>query len=241
MRKLALVATVCGSLVAVAALPSAAGAVDSRQSASLKFTQKAPGKPSGLVLRIDYVNPDDPAGKPPAVRRVVTELAPGARYDTGAPQACTASDLELTLLGPSACPAGSRVGEGQLTLDTGLPAPVRFLDIGIDFLNAPRQLIYLNQPAPLDIPRVVLRSPIGERTVTTDAPFLPGTLPDGAAIDTVFVRDFVTTRTVDGALRSYITTPRRCPLVGYWLNRVHFTYHDGVKQTVATRSRCVPA
>jgi|SRR5688500_7861998 hypothetical protein len=231
---------VLATLGALLALPTAAGAQDagSRQAAKLKFTTKQPGTPSGLVFKVDYVNPADPAAKPPAVRRVVETLARGARFDTSAPESCTAPDPQLMLLGTGACPAGSAVGTGHLTLDTGLPDPGRIVDVEIDFFNNANELIFLNQPGPLDSPRVVVRAALGERRAVSEAPFLPGTPPDGAAIDTVSARFQAVTRTIGGERHSYVTTPPRCPKRGYWVNRAAFTYFDGVSQTVRSRSRC---
>jgi hypothetical protein len=231
---------VLATLGALVALPAAAAAQDtgSRQAAKVKFTTKKPGAPSGLVFKVDYVNPSDPAAKPPAVRRVVERLARGARFDTSAPEPCAATDPELMLLGTAACPAGSAVGTGHLTLDTGVPGPGRLVEVGIDFFNNAGELIFLNQPGPLDSPRVVVRSVVNERQVISEAPFLPGTPPDGAAIDTVSARFQAVTRNIGGERHSYVTTPPRCPERGYWVNRATFTYFDGVSQTVRSRSRC---
>jgi hypothetical protein len=232
---LALVPAAC-----LAAAPAAASAQDgSRQDATLTFTETKPGVSTGLELRIDYVNPADPEGKPPAVRTVVTELAPGARYDTGAPELCTASDAELMGLGTTACPPGSVVGEGAITLDTGVPGPDRFIASDTTFLNNADELIFLNTERQSG-GRVVVRSAVGDRTVTSQAPFLPGTPPDGAAIDTVELSEFAISSQSAAGARNYITTPPECPGSGHWTNQVHFTYYDGVTQTVETQSPCNP-
>ena len=217
-------------IVIVALAPGTASG--QRQEASLELTSAKPGKSTGLELRIDYVNPSDPAAKPPAVRRVVETIARGARFDTGAPDLCTASDLELMMLGPDACPSGSIVGSGEITLDTGLPG-ARRLTSNVTFLNNTGQLIFLASLPPAPV-RLVIRASQGKRAAISEAPFLPGTLPDGAAIDTVSVElDRIVTER-----GSYITTPRRCPRARRWVNRTSFTYADGVTETVATRQRC---
>lgn len=240
MRRVLIVAALAAIVPAVVVPVAAAAPDERRQKAKVRFTTKAPGAPSGLVFRVDYVNPADPSGKPPAVTRVVETLARGARFDTSAPEACPASDAELMLLGTGACSPGSQVGTGHLTLDTGFPAPARTLDVEVDFFNNTGQFIFLNQVAALDIPRVVVRSAVGKRRIESGAPFLPGTPPDGAAIDTVAVRTPPIRRTVDGERRAYVTTPPRCPRRGFWVNRARFTYFDGVTQAVATRSPCRP-
>jgi hypothetical protein len=215
----------------------AAGQSGSRQTASLLFTAQEPGSATGLVLRIDYRDPDHPRAKPPAVRRVVTELAPGARYDTAVPDLCTASNAQLMLFGAPACPEGSLVGEGVVTVDSGVPGPARFVAADVDFLNNVDEQIFVNtvQGTPA---RTVLRANLDGGRNSVNAPFLPGTPPDGGAIDTVTVRDFRIVRELDGERHAYITTPPRCPDRGFWGNRASFTYYDGVTQTVTSHSPC---
>jgi hypothetical protein len=218
--------------------PAPAGtASGAYQTAELTFTESAPGRPSGLRLRIDYRNPDDPAAKPPAVRRVVQVLARGARVDTGAPARCTASDAELILLGRSACPAGSVVGHGFIRLDTGFPRPGRYLREDVTFLNDTHQLIFLTRDRQTGA-RAVTRARVEGRRVVSEAPLLPGTPPDGAAVDVVRAELPRLVRMRDGTTRSYVTTPGHCPDRGYWLNRIHFAYRDGTHQSERTRVPC---
>jgi hypothetical protein len=210
---------------------------DSRQSAELRFVEQRPGVPSALTLSIDYVNPDDPSAKPPAVRTVVEELAPGARIDTSVPELCTASDLELMLLGASACPPGSRVGSGTIRIDTGFPEPGRFIDADVTFLNNTDELIFVSTERGSGA-RVVSRSEVQDRRIVNSAPPLPGTPPDGGAIDVVEARLDAVSGEIDGVRRGYVTTPGDCPPRRAWTNSVTFTYADGASQTVETRSRC---
>jgi hypothetical protein len=208
-----------------------------RQTANLVFKNERPGKPTGLTLDIDYVNPADPEAKPPAVRRVVTVLAKGARYDTSVPELCEASDAELQAMGESACPQGSKVGKGEVTVDSGFPGPGRIVNATVDFFNNTKELIFLNTVSGTEA-RTVIRGQMTRRKITTDVQMLPGTPPDGGAIDTVHIDD---RRIVagKGAERSaYITTPGRCPRDGDWTNRVRFTYSDGVTQVVKSDSPC---
>jgi hypothetical protein len=213
----------------------AAGAANSRQKAKLVFTKEGPGRPTGLTLDINYRNPDDPGGKPPAVRRVVTTLAKGARYDTSVPALCEASNAELMAEGAAACPRRSRVGRGQVRVDTGVPGPGRFVEANIVFLNNTDQLIYVNTVRGTGA-RSVIRARVTRRRIITNVAPLPGTPPDGGSVDTVHVDDFTITR--NHGRRAYIRTPRRCPASGRWTNAVTFTYHDGVKQRVESRSPC---
>jgi len=213
-RRSVLALLVFGALLGTT--PAYAQAQDgSRQDASVSFTETKPGVSTGYELKIDYVNPADPAAKPPAVRTVVIELARGARYDTG-PGAVHRERRRADGAGHGGVPAGKR----------------RRM-----FLNNTGEQIFLNTERQSGA-RVVVRAQVGERTVTTSAPFLPGTPPDGAAIDTVDVSFLQISSEADGVTHDYVTTPSECPGRGYWTNRIHFTYYDGVTQTVETHSPC---
>jgi hypothetical protein len=207
------------------------------QTATARFKQRLPGKPTAARLEIDYVNPADRDGKPPAVKKVVVKLARGARIDTSVPALCKASDAELMAEGASACPAASKVGQGEVTVDTGFPGPGRFVDADVDFFNNTDELIFLNTVKGSDA-RTVIRATAGGRRTVTEAPMLPGTPPDGGAIDTVHIVLFAVTRRSGGERHAYITTPPRCPRVGHWVNSVGFTYANGVNQTVKSSSPC---
>jgi Ca2+-binding RTX toxin-like protein len=128
-----------------------------------------------------------------------------------------------------------------ITIDTGVPGPNRFVASDTTFLNDTDELIFLNTERQTGS-RLVVRGAVGERTITTESPPLPGTPPDGGAIDTVFITNYPVSNEVDGATRHYVSTPPECPAdLRYWVNRVHFTYFDGVTQVVETRSPCDPA
>ena len=77
-----------------------------------------------------------------------------------------------------------------------------------------------------------------ERRTITNAGMLPGTPPDGGAIDTVDVEVLRVARTIDGERRAYITTPPTCTKSRIWRARVRFIYGDDYSQTVATSNPC---
>ena len=216
-----------------------APAVDSPyQTSSYTLSQTRPDRPTGEHFKFDYVNPDDPSAKPPAVKRVVTILPPGARYDATAPGSCTASDEELMAQGAAACPPDSAVGGGVITVDTGFPGPGRIVTADTEFFNNAEdpegEFIYLNTVRDSGL-RTVVRADVTRRRTITVAPMLPGTPPDGGAIDTVDVEVSKVVR--DG--RAYITTPRHCPRrKRQWVAKVQFTYGDDYTQTVATPNPC---
>lgn len=225
----ALAIAIAGMLGPVAAIAGSG----SRQKAELTFTTEKPGRSSGLELSIDYRNPDDPDGKPPAVRQLVEKLARGARFDTSVPRLCRATDAELIAEGADACPQDSRVGRAVITFDSGFPGPARFVVVDIVLLNNTDQLIFLATPRGTGA-RVVSRSSVSRRRITGTVPTLPGTPPDGAAVDTAEARLDSIER--DG--RAYIRTPRECPRDRRWVNRIRFTYADGVSQVDRTVNRC---
>ena len=230
-------------LVVLAALvwaPTATAQTGSRQSLTVAFVEQRPGMPSALSFNVDYVNPENPSDKPPAVRTVVETLAAGARFDTDVPQQCRSSDAELMLAGAGACPPGSRVGTGYIRIDTGFPDPNRFIEADVTFLNNAGQVIFLSTDRQTGA-RVVSRATIEGGRLTSTAPPLPGTPPDGGALDVVRTRLDAITREIGGTRRAYIATPPDCPAGGEWANTVSFTYADGIRQTVVSRSPCVPA
>jgi hypothetical protein len=228
---------VAAAAVFLVVAATAFGAGGSYQSASLKFTTDLRGHSTGTRLRINYVNPTDPRGKPVAVRRVVQTFARGSRFDTSAPIRCAATDAQLMAQGPSACPDGSMVGGGFLTVDTGFPAPGRFLAEDVTAINADHELIFLTRDRKTGA-YLSSRFEVHRRTIIAETPPLPGTPPDGGAVDRVRVHLRPVTVRRDGRARRYISTPRQCPAGGHWTNRIAFTYSDGVKQTVKSRSRC---
>jgi hypothetical protein len=217
---------------------SLAGGEGSRQTARYTLTQTQPGKSSAERFAVDYVNPADPAAKPPAVKRVVTVLPLKARYDTSAPGRCTATDAELMLQGAAACPPVSRLGGGEVIVDTGVPGPERFVEADVEFFNNTGEFIYLNTVRGSGA-RTVIRAEIRRRKrITVVDPPLPGTPPDGGAIDTVDVNIAAVSRLRDGQRRNYVTTPPHCPKREYWITAVRFVYGDGAGQTVKRRIPC---
>jgi hypothetical protein len=211
------------------------------QTSEYTLTQKGIARPTAEHFQFDYVNPDDPDAKPPAVKKVVTILPRGARYDASVPGSCTASDEELMLQGAAACPEDSAVGGGVITVDSGVPGPARFVTADTEFFNNAEdpegEFIYLNTIRDTGA-RTVVRADVTRRRTITVAPMLPGTPPDGGAIDTVDVDVAEVVRTIDGERRAYITTPSRCPRSRTWFARVRFAYDGDYSQTVATPNSC---
>lgn len=221
-------------LLGAAGLALAQGA--SYQSAELVLEEAEPGHATPVRLHIDYVNPSDPSAKPPAVVEVIEALPPGSRIDTTAPEVCAASDAQFATTGQAACPAGSKVGGGELDLDTG--AAILAFQVTL-FNNRNEIILFLEQKGGgIRTPargKVEGDRPEGARIIATVPP-VPGGPPDGfTAIKRVRVKIDAITR----AGKNYVTTPPTCP-AGGWTSRLDFTYRDGTKQTVTNRSPCNP-
>ena len=219
----------------VLALGAEAGAQSdaARQTYSDRFTTDEPGASTGRAYAIDYFRPEDRNAKPHAFSHLQVELADGARFDTSAIPQCTASDAQLMASGPSACPADTKVGTDETVVDTGFSGPGRFFTTDFHFFNNKDELILLAMVRENGA-RVVVRGKIGRNTLDIDNPMIPGTPPDGGAAKSQ--RGTFFPRASRG--RAYITTPARCPSSGYWVNKVNYTYRDGVRQTSESRSPC---
>src|SRR5688500_5453411 len=77
-----------------------------RGTVDLNFTTQQPGSPTGMEFSNSFHAAGDEQGKPPFLRRMVQRPPAGMRFDTTVPDLCTASDFELSMRGPAACPSG---------------------------------------------------------------------------------------------------------------------------------------
>jgi hypothetical protein len=224
------------ALVALAAQASAVSEPP-RQTYSDLFTTDVPGASTGRTYAIDWVKPNDPEGKPHSFSHLHVELAEGARFDTSAIPYCEASDAELMVAGAGACPPESKVATDETLLDTGFPEPARYATTDIVFLNNRDEVIVLATVREIGA-RVVLRGRVGENTIDLDVPILPGTPPDGGAAKRQRGQWDPHSSVRDGEQVNYLTTPPTCPASGFWVNRVTYTYRDGVTQTAESKSPC---
>ena len=232
-----------GALVLVASVLGVAGAAagegaGDRQTFEASFTTSQPDSPTGLHEAIEYVNPSNRRAKPFAVRKVVLRLAPGADIDTSVPARCRASDAQLIAQGASACPRASRVGGGEVDLDSGFPGPGRIVRTDVLLFNSEEELILLLEEEQSG-QRTVSRADVRGRTFRTTVPPLPGGPPDGfTAIKRVRldIRSIAERR--GPGVAGYLETPSSCPARGAFVNEATFTYRDGVEQSERSASRC---
>ena len=197
------------------------------------FTTKKPGKPTGRIFYDEFFNARDRSAKPPPVLHFHFQLPRGSRFNWRAVPICTASDAELTAQGPSACPAGSKVGTEVWTFDTGVPDH-RIVTNDITFLNNKNELIILNRERATGT-RVVVRGKLGRDTVDFDTLPLPGTPPDGGANKREDAKYPVS---IGPTGKAWLTTPRTCPRSRKWTFRVDYTFRNGEKVTRTSKSPC---
>src|SRR4051812_4333716 len=214
-------------------LPTAVAAAESTPAADfdLSFGARTPAVTTPMAFRIVYKNPDDPNAAPSPQRRIVIELPRGSRVDGKAVAVCAASDAELQLLGPSACPAGSLVGRGTAELRTdGGPVFDPFID-DVDIFNGGKELVEL-----FTHQRSGVRIGVGRRqfpspdTLSETPPPQPGAPPDFES--SVRVLDF------RFAASPFITTPGSCPADGQWRSRLTFDTADGHTYNASTSTPC---
>lgn len=211
-----------------------------RQTVNDQFTSQLPKSSTGRNFAADFFNPTDPAAKPPVARKVVIELHKGARWNTDAVPQCKATDAELILMGPAACPAASKVGENVVLVDHGFPEPNRFTTSDVTLLNNANELILVSEIRGVpNVPRNVIRGTVDKNRLEISAGFIPGTPPDGGARKRERATFPARSTMLGRRVRNYLTTPPRCPKSGFWTNRATYTYADGVSQTSVSRSPCV--
>jgi hypothetical protein len=198
------------------------------------FTTKKPGTPSGRIFHDEFFDARDRSAKPPPVQHIHIQLPHGARFNWRAVPLCTASDAELTAMGASACPAGSRVGAEVYSFDTGVDGPNRIVTSDITFLNNREELIILTRERQTGT-RVVTRGKLGRETFDFDLPPLPGTPPDGGADK---LEDAKYPVSIGPTGKAWLTTPRTCPRSRKWTFRADYTFRNGEKVTRTSTSPC---
>jgi hypothetical protein len=199
-----------------------------------------PHTSAALGYAARYHKANDPNGDPPALRRLVIKLPRGTRIDTSVPGRCTASDLEITLLGESACPASARIGAGEATVkQTGLGVATYKTVI----YNAEDQMLELVKSGESVVG--IVHTYIHGRTLDGPIPTCVGggQPPSGCPSDqlTLLSNHLQIDPITVGhgpARRSYGTTPSTCPPSGRWRAPVILHYADGSVDRVTPWAPC---
>jgi len=207
-----------------------AGAAQAQQSDfSLQFASHSPGSATAMRLHIVYRDPANPNGKPSPIRHLVITAPQGTRINLGQPR-CTASDQQIMVSGPGACPPDTQVGAGTLTAITGFGPPIDPFLTDVTIFNSGQGLIEIvrdhSSGATISDDRIQIEGNI----FTGNPPATPGGPPDGqTAVRTI---DFMIP-----ASSGYITTPPRCP-DGAWSSTASFTFADGSTQHAVSATPC---
>jgi hypothetical protein len=204
-----------------------------------QFTTTQPNAPSGFSFDGTYHAAGDPGTYPPYMRRMISYNPPGLRFDTSVPERCSASDIELAAFGAAACPAGSRLGGGT-TSTSFLGGPPSTTEVDF-FNNTNEQIILARSPVLATVARGQIH-PDGSVEFASPTCF-PSLQPLGCPVDTVLqLSSSITvppyTRPSDGIVRSWLTTPPKCPRAGHWQTRFTLWWADGSVDTVVTRQPC---
>jgi hypothetical protein len=217
---------------AVAAPSAQAGA---RADYQQMFTTPVPGASTGTDTRILYKNPNDPDAKPIPVRREVFTFPAGTTYDESVVPDCNASDAEIMLLGKSACPPESWMGQGiGDTTMTGFPgAGETALDV--DGWDQRGEMVLFGRDHATGI-GFVTRAQRKGQVITVEVPRSPGGPPDGESalrrVHNVFAARSLGTR-------AYTRTPPTCPQSGVWTFKAQLTFADGVVEKDVYRMPCM--
>jgi hypothetical protein len=218
---------VCLGVLALAAEPSVA------QESDLDVAF-APGRPATLAtlkLHIVYRDPADPDGKPSPIWRIVIVVPRGTTFNVGTVPSCQASNQEIQLQGPGACPSESQIGVGTLTAITGFGPPIDPFTGSVTIFNDGHGWIEVVQDRQSGATIAVDRFEIQGNTLTGHPPATPGGPPDGQTA----------VRTIDftfPAARGFVTTPPKCPRGRAWTSTAAFTFADGSTQHVESQARC---
>jgi hypothetical protein len=187
----------------------------------------------------------NPKGNPPYLVKMVFHPPKGLRYDTSVPAKCTASDVELDVLGKSACPAASRLGGG---IAEGIfYYPIEDTTVfdrykhTLDVMNNTNEQILLVNAEGSGVNRGHIRP--DNSVVFTPQTCFPQPPVGGCADDYILQLKAGTTlarytRAVNGRTRSYVTTPPRCPASGYWRTTVKFWWRNGAVDSIVSKQPC---
>jgi len=199
-----------------------------------EFTVAQPGAATGSSFTGSYHAADDPNGDPPYMRRMTFYPPAGTRYDTTVPKRCRASDEELELGGPAACPEGSRLGGGTAT--GKFMGSVNTLPVDV-FNNTGEVIMVISSPGVFTVSRGKLGA---DGTTEFSSPTCyPSVSVAGCPVDNALQLGSTVTMPAyvrDG--RSYLTAPPECPASGYWDSTVRFWWADGTEDTVPMQQAC---
>ena len=244
-----LVQLVCVLCALPAASASAQPGSGPRETIDQGFTAARPKTPTGASFTGVYHAAGNPKANPPYMRRMVFYPPRGMRYDTRVPERCTATDLELSVRGGAACPPGSRLGGGTTEGLFFEPVANAFVltpyKNALDMFNNANEQIMVIASGGFGYYTVVRGRIRSDQSVEFASPTCFPAPPAGQQCprDYILQRGSSTvmpryTRSSGGRVRSYFTTPPKCPARGYWQTRVKFWWADGAIDDLASNEPC---
>ena len=228
--------------------PGGAGAEPAsglREVVDQSFSTTTPGAPTGGSYSGAYHAANNPNANPPSLRRIVLYPPAGMRFDTSVPDQCTATDLELEVRGPDACPRGSRIGsgttEGLFFVPFAHAIVFDHFQHHLDLLNDANEQIALVHSEGYTVVRGHFH-PDGsiEFAPPTCFPSPPtGQCADDYILQLKSANAFPPyTRASGGHMRSYATTPPTCPASGHWETTIKFWWADATADSVVSDQPC---
>ena len=197
------------------------------------FSSQAPATGTAMTLHIRYTKTGGDANdKPSPIRSFQLDAPAGTTFHTAKVAACEASDAEVMLQGPDACPSASRIGNGTVTVVTGFGPPFDPFVSPTPVYNDGKGWLEISQtPSSPAVTIAVTRLAVSGSRVSGPIGASPGGPPDGetavSAVDLSFP-----------ASTGYITTPRTCPASGRWVATGTFGFADGTTQVVTGDTPC---
>jgi hypothetical protein len=241
-----LVALVLGLLAFAAAAAVAQPASGPREAVDQSFSTMRPDSPTGITYTGSYHAAGNAQGDPPYLRRLVFHPPSGTRFDTSVPARCTATDAQLAVMGPEACPPGSRLGSGTAEGLFFVPVTHSFVldhfQHNSQVLNNADEQILLIQSEGFTVVRGRIRSD-GSSEFNPPTCFPAPPAGQQCADDYILQLKSSTvippyTRTTAGRVRSYVTTPPTCPAVGHWQTTIQYLWSDGSADSVVSDQPC---
>lgn len=235
MRKLA----VCGVMALICATVAGVALGSSEATTfSVKHSNGAEGKSTGIKFKIEFSDPEAPNGVPSGLKSFKIKLHKGTKFDgRGAPQ-CKVTDEELDSKGLAACPKSSRVGTGTASATSGAGAPVKTESVIFnEVVNGRDALLFLFV---ID-DAVVAGFDAFIKGRTMSASGLTGALP-GDLVVTEFAGTINKHSKGRGErLRNLITAPAVCPPGSRkWNNTGSFTFQNGDTDSGSSKGACKP-
>lgn len=235
---------ICAAAAAllVCAAPAAAEpASGPRETIDQSYTATTPSTPTGLGWSATYHAADDPNSPPPPMVKMAFYPPAGFRFDTKVPAKCTATDPELELQGPAACPPKSLIGsgttEGLFLFPFAHDYTFDHFNHHVDVLNNAGEQIMLVHSEGWTVVRGKMQ-PDGSIQIDSTTCF-PASPTGQCADDYIIQLGSTTTIPVyTNAKGSYATTPPACPAEGYWTTTVRFWWKDGTTDSVDSHQPC---